>query len=58
MKGETVQIIKDYKLKDYEFHCNKCNTVHKASAYCIAQKTMGYEIIFTCECGNKIEVEY
>lgn len=50
------KVLIEVKLGDYEFYCNKCKKIHKQSPYCIAQKCMGHEVIFTCDCGNKIEV--
>ena len=44
------------ELGNYEFHCNKCNTVHKKTAYAIAQETMNVGLVFTCKCGNKIDL--
>lgn len=54
--GSTVTEITARKLEPYEFHCNKCNTIHKKTAYAIAQHAMGVELIFTCACGNKIDL--
>jgi RNase P subunit RPR2 len=44
------------KLGDFDFLCEKCNTVHHKSTYCIAQQASGHEIVFTCTCGNKFTV--
>tara|TARA_R110000796_G_scaffold58413_8_gene134985 strand:+ start:1267 stop:1575 length:309 start_codon:yes stop_codon:yes gene_type:complete len=43
-------------LASTEFHCSKCNTIHTRSAYAIAQRSMNVDLIFTCDCGNKIDV--
>lgn len=58
VKGKTVtEITKVVRtLTAYEFHCDKCNTIHKMSAYAIAQTSMNVPLIFTCECGNKIDL--
>lgn len=45
-----------YKLKPYEFYCDKCKSVHKKTPYAIAQKAMNVDLIFTCTCGNKIDL--
>ena len=45
--GSTVTEVRTRELKPYEFHCSKCNTIHKKSAYAIAQHAMGVELIFT-----------
>jgi len=54
--GSTVIETTTRELEPYEFHCSKCNTIHKKTAYAIAQHTMGIELIFTCTCGNKIDL--
>lgn len=54
--GSTVTETTARQLEPYEFHCDKCNTIHKKSAYAIAQHAMGVELIFTCTCGNKIDL--
>ena len=54
--GSTVTETTTRELEPYEFHCNKCNTIHKKTAYAIAQHTMGVALIFTCTCGNKIDL--
>jgi len=43
-------------LESFEFFCDECNTIHTKTPYAIAQHTMGVELIFTCECGNKIDL--
>lgn len=45
------------ELKENEFICNKCNKINEKSLYAIAQGTMGVTLIFTCECGNKIDIK-
>lgn len=47
---------KGIQLGKYDFICDKCNKVHTQSAYAIAQTAMHNELIFTCDCGNKIEL--
>jgi len=54
--GSTVTEVTTRELKPFEFHCSKCNTIHKKNAYAIAQHAMGVELIFTCTCGNKIDL--
>ena len=54
--GSTVTETKTRLLASTEFHCSKCNTIHTRSAYAIAQRTMNVDLIFTCDCGNKIDV--
>ena len=54
--GSTVTEITTRELKPFEFHCSKCNTIHKKSAYAIAQHAMGVRLVFTCTCGNKIDL--
>jgi RNase P subunit RPR2 len=44
------------ELTEFEFYCDKCKTIHTMSAYAIAQRNMGHEIVFTCKCGNKIDL--
>lgn len=44
-------------LGKYEFYCKKCNTIHEMASYCVAQITMGNEMLFTCKCGNEIELK-
>lgn len=41
---------------DYDFLCEKCKKVHHKSVYCIAQQASGHTIIFTCDCGHKMNV--
>lgn len=43
-------------LEANEFFCNKCKTIHKKSAYAIAQNAMRVDLIFTCVCKNKINL--
>ena len=43
-------------LKPFEFRCSKCNTIHKKNAYAIAQNAMNVGLVFTCTCGNKIDL--
>jgi len=54
--GSTVTETKTRLLASTEFHCSKCNTIHTRSAYAIAQRSMNVDLIFTCDCGNKINV--
>jgi hypothetical protein len=56
VSGSVVTEVRKRKLGEYEFHCSKCNTIHQMSSYAIAQRTMGHELIFTCTCGNKIDL--
>lgn len=44
------------KLLNDEFYCIKCDTIHTKAPYAIAQKAMNIDIIFTCPCGNKIDL--
>ncbi len=37
----------------YHFLCTKCQKMHKMPAYCIAQLASGYDLVHTCDCGNK-----
>lgn len=50
------KVLIEVELKPYEFYCSNCKTIHKQSPYAVAQLTMGNELIFTCDCGNKIEL--
>ncbi len=34
--------------------CCRCGHVEEKGSYAIAQKAMGYPVIFNCDCGNKI----
>ena len=52
----TVTETKTRRLKANEFFCNKCKTIHKKSAYAIAQYVMRVDLIFTCVCKNKINL--
>lgn len=54
--GSTVTETKTRLLASTEFHCSKCNTIHTRSAYAIAQRSMNVDLIFTCDCGNNIDV--
>lgn len=42
-----------YELKPLEFQCANCEKIHTQSAYCIAQVSLGRDIIYTCECNHK-----
>jgi hypothetical protein len=54
--GSTVTETKTRLLFSAEFHCSNCNTIHTRSSYAIAQRAMNVDLIFTCDCGNKINV--
>ena len=54
--GSTVTETTTRELEPYEFHCSKCNTIHKKTAYAIAQHAMRVKLRFTCTCGNKIDL--
>lgn len=56
VSGSVVTEVRKRKLGKYEFYCSKCNTIHQMSSYAIAQRTMGHKLIFTCTCGNKIDL--
>ena len=36
-------------------YCFSCGYSEPMASYAIAQKAMGHQIIFTCNCGNKIK---
>lgn len=57
LMGNKLFTINERVLKDHEFYCKGCRTVHEQSMYCIAQLAMDVEITFTCECGNKIHLQ-
>ena len=44
-------------LGKYQFPCGKCKKIHNESAYCIAQRAAGHEIIHTCSCGYQTFLE-
>lgn len=44
------------ELSPYQFRCNKCGAVHNMSPWSIAQQTMKVKMVFTCECGNRINL--
>jgi len=54
--GSTVTKVTTRELKPFEFHCSKCNTIHEKNAYTIAQNAIGVRLVFTCTCGNKIDL--
>ena len=54
--GSTVTEIKTRQLEPFEFYCSKCKTIHKKSTYAIAQAAMNIRLVFTCTCGNKIDL--
>lgn len=54
--GSPLIKIEKRELLDNEFYCNKCDTIHTKTAYAIAQTAMNIELIFTCTCGNKIDL--
>ena len=54
--GSTVTEVTTRELKPFEFHCSKCNTIHEKNAYAITQNAMGVRLVFTCDCGNKIDL--
>lgn len=54
--NNTIIETKVRELDETEFFCKECNTVHKKSPYAIAQKAMGVDLIFTCDCGNKVDL--
>jgi len=49
-------IVSTRKLTEFEFGCTKCGLVHTKSSYAIAQIAMNVAIVFTCTCGNKIDM--
>ncbi|MDP2692740.1 MAG: hypothetical protein Q8O88_03830 [bacterium] len=52
----TTKKKKEKKLGEYEFRCDKCKKIHKMSAFAVAQIAMHVPLIFTCSCGNKIDL--
>lgn len=44
------------KLGEYEFVCKKCGSLHTQIPYAVAQLAMGNPLIFSCSCGNKINL--
>jgi hypothetical protein len=56
LTGNTITETTTRELGKHEFFCNKCNTVHTKSAYAIAQATMRVRLVFSCPCGNKINL--
>jgi len=36
--------------------CEKCGHIEEKASYAIAQRAMGNKIVFTCDCGNKINL--
>ena len=54
--GSTLTQTTQRELLDTEFYCSKCDTIHTKTAYAIAQTAMNVELIFTCTCGNKIDL--
>lgn len=56
VSGSTVTEVRKRELGEYEFYCSKCKTVHTKSAYAIAQAAMNVRLVFTCTCGNKINL--
>ena len=56
MLTESRKIKTQRELLDNEFYCNKCDTIHTKTTYAIAQAAMNVELIFTCTCGNKIDL--
>ena len=57
MEKKTIVITTTIKeLSEFEFLCNKCKTIHRKSPYAIAQKAMNVRLVFTCSCGNKINL--
>lgn len=53
-------ILNYFRFKDeplnYHFRCDKCAKTHKMNSYAIAQRAMNVKVVFTCECGNKINL--
>ena len=52
-KTKKIIITTEYELQPYEFQCEGCKKIHTQSSYCIAQVSMGYDVIFTCDCKHK-----
>ena len=40
----------------YHFYCS-CGMMHKMSGYCVAQLASNHDIVHTCSCGNKTNLE-
>lgn len=57
LQSEALYLEMKSKLKQYEFLCKKCLTTHKMSVYAVAQLTSGNNLIFTCQCGEKIDLK-
>ena len=56
VSGTTVTEVRQRELGEFEFYCSKCKTTHTKSAYAIAQSVMNVRLVFTCACGNKIDL--
>lgn len=56
VSGSTITEVRQRELGEFEFYCSKCKTVHTKSAYAIAQAAMNVRLVFTCTCGNKIDL--
>ena len=56
VSGSTVTEVRQRELGKFDFYCSKCKTVHTKSAYAIAQAAMNVRLVFTCTCGNKIDL--
>lgn len=56
VSGSTVTEVRQRELGEFDFYCSKCKTVHTKSAYAIAQAAMNVRLVFTCTCGNKIDL--
>ena len=54
--GSTVTEVKTRQLEPFEFYCSNCKTIHKKTTYAIAQAAMNVRLVFTCTCGNKINL--
>jgi hypothetical protein len=54
--GSTLTKVEKRELLDNEFYCSKCDTIHTKTAYAVAQRAMNVDLIFTCTCGNKIDL--
>ena len=50
------KITMEVELGEYEFYCEKCKTIHTKSAYAIAQAAMNVPLVYSCKCGNKINL--
>lgn len=55
-KKKFVEVTSIRELTPWEFQCKKCKKIHEKSAYAIAQAVMKVKLIFTCDCGNKINL--